>query len=291
MTLSSTRKTFTVIAFVAPFMAVYLIFQVYPLFHAFIASFFQWDLLTNEASFSGLHNYVKMFTDPSFWGSLVNTLQFVVYSTPVILGAGFFLALALNGAGSKKVLFRTAFFAPYVFSVAVTTLIWGFMFSPQKGLLGELARIIGEEPISWLTDPNYAMWAIIICTLWWTVGFNMVLFLAGLQDIEPSLYEASAIDGANWFQNLIYITIPSLKRTIELVAVLQIIASFQIFGQVYILTRGGPGGTTRVLIQYIYESGFRDYKLGYASAMAFILFLVMAAVSFLQIKVSKGEEK
>jgi multiple sugar transport system permease protein len=117
----------------------------------------------------------------------------------------------------------------------------------------------------------------------------MVLFLAGLQDIDPSLYESSSLDGASWFQNLFYITLPSLKRTLELVTILQVIMSFQIFGQVYILTKGGPGGTTRVLIQYIYETGFRDHELGYASAMAFILFLVMAVVSFFQFKISKEE--
>jgi multiple sugar transport system permease protein len=163
------------------------------------------------------------------------------------------------------------------------------MFNPQKGLLGEFARSIGAEPINWLTDPTFAMPAIIIATLWWSVGFNMVLFLAGLQDIDPSLYESSSLDGASWFQNLFYITLPSLKRTLELVTILQVIMSFQIFGQVYILTKGGPGGTTRVLIQYIYETGFRDHELGYASAMAFILFLVMAVVSFFQFKISKEE--
>jgi multiple sugar transport system permease protein len=240
-------------------------------------------------SFTGLNNYSHMFTDPTFWSSLMNTVEFVIFSTPLLIGVGLLFALLLNGTGSSKVFFRTAFFSPYVFSVAITTLIWGFMFNPQKGLLGEFARIIGTEPINWLTDPTYAMPAIIIATLWWTVGFNMVLFLAGLQDIDPSLYESSSLDGATWFQDLIYITLPSLKRTLELVTILQVIMSFQIFGQVYILTKGGPGGTTRVLIQYIYETGFRDHELGYASAMAFVLFLVMAVVSFFQFKISKEE--
>jgi multiple sugar transport system permease protein len=275
--------------FVVPFMTIYLVFQIYPLFQAIFASLFDWDLLTSGKSFIGLDNYKRMTTDPTFWSSLGNTVKFVVYSTPLLIAAGLFFAVLFNGTGARKGLFRTIFFAPYVFSVSVTTLIWGFMFNPQKGLIGAFFMMIGAEPVYWLTDPRFAMFAIIICTLWWTVGFNMVLFLAGLQDIDPSLYEASALEGARTHHNLFYITLPSLRRTLELVAVLQVIASFQIFGQVYILTRGGPGGTTRVLIQYIYETGFRDYTLGYASAMAFILFVVMFLVSLLQLSIS-GEK-
>ncbi len=286
---AKSRINLPVLYFVLPFMVVYVIFQIYPLFQAVIASMYKWDLLTSSMSFIGFKNYLHMFRDPTFWSSLLNTVEFVIFSTPLLIGVGLLFALLLNGTGSKKVLFRTAFFAPYVFSVSIVTLIWGFMFNPQKGLLGEFSRMIGAEPINWLTDPTFAMPAIIIATLWWTVGFNMVLLLAGLQDIDPSLYESSSLEGATWFQDLFYITLPSLRRTLELVTILQIIMSFQIFGQVYILTKGGPGGTTRVLIQYIYETGFRDHQLGYASAMAFILFLVMAMVSFFQFKLSKEE--
>lgn len=286
---SKSRINFPVLYFVLPFMVVYVIFQIYPLFQAIIASLFKWDLLTSSMSFIGLKNYIYMLQDPTFWSSLTNTIKFVIYSTPLLIGVGLLFALLLNGTSSKKVLFRTAYFAPYVFSVSIVTLIWGFMFNPQKGLLGEFARIIGETPINWLTDPTFAMPAIIIATLWWTVGFNMVLLLAGLQDIDPALYESSSLEGATWFQDFLYITLPSLRRTLELVTILQIIMSFQIFGQVYILTKGGPGGTTRVLIQYIYETGFRDHELGYASAMAFVLFLVMAVVSFFQFRLSKEE--
>lgn len=281
------KKVFTVLLFLVPFMAIYTIFQVYPLFHALISSLFKWDLLTSDMTFAGLKNYTRMFTDSTFWISFVNTLKFVVFSTPVIIGLGLLFALMLNGSGSGKNSLRTMFFAPYVLSVAVTTLIWGFLFNAQQGLIGRLFELLGLTPLYWLTDPRLAMWAIIICTLWWTVGFNMVLLLAGLQDIEPALYEAASIDGSSPLQSFLYITLPSLHRTLLLVTVLQVIASFQIFGQVYILTRGGPGGTTRVLIQYIYETGFRDYQLGYASAMAVFLFVVMFLVSFLQLSLKK----
>ncbi len=230
------------------------------------------------------------WSDSQFWPSFGNTLVFVVLSTPVIVGCGLALALLLNRPGRFVGLLRTLFFAPYVLSVAVLTLIWAFLLNPQLGLIGRLWKSVGLEPVSWLNDPNLALPTIVVVTLWWTVGFNVVLFLAGLQDIDRSQYEAAALDGANRQQILRYITIPGLKRTTLLVVVLQIIASFQIFGQVFILTRGGPNGATRVSIQHIYESAFRDAELGYASAMSVVLFAVMMAVSALQFRFMRGEE-
>lgn len=275
--------------FLAPFVLVYGVFMLYPIFQAAYMSLFEWDLLSLQRSYVGLRNFLEMFgQDKKFWSSLGNTVEFVLLSTPLIIGVGLLFALAVSKP--KTAIFRTMFFCPYVLSVAVMTLIWGFLFNPDQGLIGELFRLLGAQALAWLTNPDLAMHAIVIATLWWTVGFNMVLFVAGLQDIDPALYEAARIDGAGPFSRFLRITLPSLERTIALVAILQIIASFQIFGQVYIMTRGGPGGTTRVLIQYIYESGFRDFRLGYASAMSIVLFVVMFAVSFLQLKFSKGQE-
>lgn len=228
--------------------------------------------------------------DATFWISFGNTVKFVIFSTPLIVGMGLLLAILLNEASRIAAFFRTLYFAPYVFSVAVVTLIWGFLLNPQRGILAAFLSTFGIEPISWLTDPQLAMPAIVITTLWWTMGFNMVLFLAGLQDIDPSLYEAATLDGAGVWARFRHITIPGLQRTTLLVIILQIIASFQIFGQVYIMTRGGPAGTTRVLIQYIYETGFRDFQLGYASAMSLFLFIVMFVVSFIQFKVTPQED-
>ncbi len=230
------------------------------------------------------------WSDSQFWPSFGNTLVFVILSTPTIVGVGLLLALVLNRPGKFVGLLRTLFFAPYVLSVAVLTLIWAFLLNPQLGLIGALWSKIGLEPVSWLNDPNLAMPTIVVVSLWWTVGFNVVLFLAGLQDIDRSQYEAAALDGANGWQIFWYITVPGLKRTTLLVVVLQIIASFQIFGQVFILTRGGPNGATRVSIQHIYESAFRDAELGYASAMSVFLFAVMMVVSALQFRFMGGDE-
>jgi len=229
-------------------------------------------------------------SDSVFWTSFGNTLKFVVLSTPLIVGVGLLLALFLNRSEKSAGFYRTLFFAPYVFSVAVLTLIWGFLLNPQSGILAAFLSNFGIEPIPWLTSPQLAMPAIVITTLWWTMGFNMVLFLAGLQDIDPSLYEAATLDGAGTWSQFRHITIPGLERTILLVIILQIIASFQIFGQVFIMTRGGPGGTTRVLIQYIYESGFRDFQLGYAAALSLFLFVVMLLVSYFQFRFTPQED-
>jgi multiple sugar transport system permease protein len=230
------------------------------------------------------------WSDSQFWPSFGNTLVFVILSTPTIVFAGLGLALLLNRPGRFVGLLRTLFFAPYVLSVAVLTLIWAFLLNPQLGLIGELWSWFGLDPVSWLNDPNLAMPTIVVVTLWWTVGFNVVLFLAGLQDIDQSQYEAASLDGANRWQIFRYITVPGLKRTTLLVVVLQIIASFQIFGQVFILTRGGPNGATRVSIQHIYESAFRDAELGYASAMSVFLFAVMMVVSAMQFRFMGGDE-
>jgi multiple sugar transport system permease protein len=277
--------------FLAPFMVVYIIFIIYPVIQAAYMSFFKWDLLAPHLNkFIGLRNYTSMFSDSIFWTSFSNTLEFVLLSTPLIVGVGLLLALLLNRSDKIAAFFRTVYFAPYVFSVAVLTLIWGFLLNPQSGILAEFLSLFNIEPISWLTNPQLAMPAIVITTLWWTMGFNMVLFLAGLQDIDGSLYEAAELDGAGTWAQFRHITIPGLQRTILLVVILQVIASFQIFGQVYIMTRGGPGGTTRVLIQYIYESGFRDFQLGYAAAMSLVLFIVMLLVSYLQFRFTPQED-
>ena len=229
------------------------------------------------------------WNDSQFWLAFGNTVLFVLLSTPLIVGFGLLLALALNRPGRWIGVLRTVFFAPYVLSVSVLTLIWAFMLNPQLGIVGELFRELGLDPVSFLTSPVWAMPAIVSTTLWWTVGFNVVLFLAGLQDIDKSLYEAAKIDGANSVKSFMFITMPGLQRTTLLVVVLQVIASFQIFGQVFIMTRGGPNGATRVSIQHIYESGFRDLELGYASAMSVFLFVVMVAFSAIQFRLLRSD--
>ena len=229
------------------------------------------------------------WNDPAFWASVRHTLAFTAISTPILVGLGLAMALALHGAHRGTGFYQAAFFLPYVLPISAVTLIWSYLLNPDRGLIAKATGAVGLEPIAWLSNPDLALWGIVLTTVWWSAGFNLVLFLAGLQDIDPSLYEAASLDGAGWWQTFRHITVPGLAQVSVLVSVTQLIASFQVFGQVYIMTRGGPGDATRVLIQHIYEAGFRDLQLGYAAAVSLFLFVVMAVVSAVQFKLVSRE--
>lgn len=227
------------------------------------------------------------WSDPRFWNAFKNTVVFTLVSTPLIAGIGLGFALLLNTRSRGTGFYRAALFIPYLLPVSVATLIWGYMLNPSRGIVAWLTEKLGFGVVAWLSDPKFAMGAIIVTTIWWTVGFNMILFGAGLQDIDQSLYEAASIDGAGPWRKFVNITLPGLKHATLLVLVTQVIASFQIFGQVNIMTSGGPGGATDVLVRYIYQTGFRDTELGYASAMSLFLFGTMVLVSLIQFLMSR----
>ena len=188
-------------------------------------------------------------------------------------------------------IFRTLFFLSQILSVTVVTLIWQIMFSPRQGLIANVTELFGGSPIVWLTDERFAMAAIVITTVWWSLGIAMILFLAGLQDINRDIYEAAALDNATGIRAFRYITLPNLGRTITVVVILQIILHFQVFGQSHLMTQGGPNDQTQVLVRYIYQTAFRDSELGRASAMAVFLFLIMGAFSALQFIVGREDSK
>ncbi|WP_026459303.1 carbohydrate ABC transporter permease [Schaalia vaccimaxillae] len=249
-------------------------------------------LLVVCAALLGIHpGEGGSWNDPRFYNALENTVVFTLVSSPVIAGIGLFLAIMLHRRHRLTGLYRAIFFLPYILPVSVATLIWGYLFNPSRGLVSVLTEWVGVGTINWLSDPRFAMSAIIVTTVWWTVGFNMILFEAGLEDIDPVLYEAAALDGAGPWRQFRYITVPGLKHATLLVTVTQIIASFQIFGQVNIMTAGGPAGSTDVLVRYIYETAFRDTRLGYASSMSLVLFVLMVVISLVQFLMSKGKER
>ncbi|RVT81718.1 sugar ABC transporter permease [Rhodobacteraceae bacterium CCMM004] len=227
--------------------------------------------------------------DRRFWPTVGNTLVFVGLAVPGVTITALALAAALNRETRAMGALRTLFFLSQVLSVTVVTLIWQIMFSPRQGLIANVTDVLGGSPINWLTDPQFAMAAIVIATIWWSLGIAMILFLAGLQDISKDIYEAAALDNARGIKAFWYVTLPNLKRTVTLVVVLQIILHFQVFGQSHLMTQGGPNDTTQVLVRYIYQTGFRDSELGRASAMAVFLFLIMGAFSVIQFIV--GREK
>jgi len=227
--------------------------------------------------------------DRRFWPTVGNTIVFVGLAVPGVTITAMLLAAALDGETRAKAVLRTLFFLSQVLSVTVVTLIWQIMFSPRQGLIANLTELFGGVPIVWLTAESFAMAAIVIATIWWSLGIAMILFLAGIQDISKDLYEAGALDNATGIKAFWYITLPNLKRTITVVVVLQIILHFQVFGQAHLMTNGGPNDSTQVLVRYIYQTAFRDSELGRASAMAVFLFVIMGGFSILQFVL--GREK
>lgn len=284
------RKTLTGYLFFAPFGLFYIIFLIYPIFQALILGFYKWDIF-GAATFSSLDNFEKMFADGRFWASLWHTVYFTILTVPPLVILGFSIGLLLYSRIYFRKGFRMLTLLPFVLSISVVCTTWAFLFQPEFGFFNQALQFLGIPSISWLGTAKYAMPSIAMTTIWWTVGFNVILYLAGLQQISPTFYEAAIIDGAGPLQRLWHITVPLLRRTHALVIVLQIIASLKIFGQVYIMTNGGPHGSTRVLVQYIYENAFRYFKMGYAQAMAVVLFFLMFVISVIQFKliVGKGE--
>lgn len=267
--------------FILPLLIAYTIFLLWPILLGLRMSFFNWSLVgsgTNE--FLGFGNYAEALRDPDFWGSLWNTIVFTVISTPILVVLSLALALMVNGI-SRRVqwIYRLAFFAPYTLSVTVMTLIWSWMFEPGFGLFNGVLNSLGLPSVNWLTQPGVAMLSIVLVTVWWTLGFNFLLYLAGLQQISKDMYEASALDGAGWWSQTRYITIPLLNRQTLLILVLQVIASLQLFGQTYLLTSGGPAFSTRPVIEFIYDSGFTNFRVGFAAATSYLFFILILLIS------------
>ena len=229
--------------------------------------------------------------DRRFWPTVGNTFVFVAWTVPGVTFAALLLAAALSRETKAMTVYRTLFFLSQILSVTVVTLIWQIMFSPRQGLIANITETFGGSPIVWLTDERFAMAAIVITTIWWSLGIAMILFLAGLQDISKDLYEAAALDNATGPKAFWYITLPNLKRTITLVIVLQVILQFQVFGQAHLMTQGGPNDTTQVLVRYIYQTAFRDSELGRASAMAVFLFVIIGGFSILQFVVGREDAR
>jgi multiple sugar transport system permease protein len=268
-------------ALTTPFFVVYFLFLLWPVLAAAWSSLFSDSLAGGSDAWRGLGNYGELLKDSDFWAAMWHTLWFTILSTPPLVILSLALALLVNRVARGQWLFRLAFFAPYVLPVSVVVLIWNWLYQPGFGLINGYLTKLGFAEVNWLGAEGTAMVSVVIATVWWTAGFNFVLFLAGLQEIPKELYEAAAIDGATPWQQIRRITLPLLLPTTLLVVVLQIIASLKVFDQIYLLLQGGPNFSTRPAIQYIYENGFTQFRTGYASAMSFVFFLSIVAVSVL----------
>lgn len=281
---SALRRNLVGYAFLVPFLVPFIVFFVYPILQGLYVSFTNTNLATGDSAVIGLRNYVLLAHDPIFWQSLRNTLIFVVENVPVLILGGLVLALILNERFPLRSAVRAGFIAPYLITGSATAIIWEGVLEPQAGLLNVYLRSVGLPAQSWLSYPSQAMPAIVLVTFWWRVGFPLLVLLAGLQEVPQELYESAALDGAGRWTTFRSITLPLIAPVLAFVTILRFIDSFKVFAQVYLITQGGPYGSTRVLLQYLYENGFQYYKAGYAAAIGWVLFLIILAVTAVQLR-------
>ena len=279
--------------FIAPFGIFFVLFLIWPVIYMFISSMFDTTLVRSGlGDFIGFGNYVEMMSREDFWEAMWHTIQFTLYTTPPLVILAFVFAVLANRVLHGQWFFRLAFFVPFILPSAAIALIWNFIYTPTTGLWNSFQTLLGvDSPNPVLGTPDLAMVGIAITTVWWTIGFNFVLYLAGLQDIPRELYEAAAVDGASPWQQIRWITIPMLSRTTTLVVLLQIIASLKIFDQVYLMTAGGPGTSTQVVLGLVTNTAFTDYRVGAASAASVLLFIVILLVTVVRQLVGRAQER
>ncbi|OAZ40203.1 sugar ABC transporter permease [Microbacterium arborescens] len=268
--------------FLAPFLAAFLLFLVWPLLHGLYLSFTDQSLTGAGGSFIGIANYVEALGDPVMWRSLGNTAWFTVLSTVPLVVLALVMALLVQRGLPGQWLWRLSFFMPYLLASTVISQIWVWIFNPQIGAANGILEAFGLEPIAWLQNPDTNMLAIVVATVWWTIGFNFLLYLAALQNIPETQYEAASIDGAGEWRKLFSITIPQLGQVTVLIVILQVLASLKLFDQAYQMLGGIASETTRSIVQYIYESGFVGYRFGYSAAISYVFFAVIVLIGVIQ---------
>jgi multiple sugar transport system permease protein len=271
------RDTLPALLLLAPFVAVFTLFFLMPALATLWLSLTE-SSLTRTGPFVGLANYHTLLTDPSFWESVVTTFYFALLTVPALCAFGLLMALLVHRFARARAWLQGAFFLPFVLPISVMTLIADWMLQPAGGVVNHL---LGGER-AWLADPHWALPAVAIGTIWWTVGFNMLLFLAGLRNIPADLYEAAALDGARGWTLFRTITWPALRPVATTALILQLIASLKVFGQTYILTAGGPYNTTRVTLHYMVETAFTQSDAGYAAAIAMAFVAIVLLLSLMQ---------
>ena len=288
----STRRTSLIaLAFLAPALIILVVFVAWPMLSALRLSFTDASGFGQE-EYVGLDNYVRVFTDPDVLQALGNTAYYALLFTPTAIFAALLLALLVNhrrlpGRGA----FRTALFLPFIVSLAVAAFAWSYLLDPQIGLLNHWLRVFGIQLGNVLQDPSLAMPTVALVAVWKSFGFYLVIFIAGLQEIPSSLYEAARVDGATAWQRFRHITLPMLSNTLAFVMIVALIAALQAFDQIYVMTGGGPYGTTQTVVMEIYTSGFKKLELGFASALSYVLLLITLVLSLVQFRFFSRREK
>lgn len=289
----SSTESGVAIFFLAPALLAIGIFFFIPVIAAFVMSFTDFDIYSlanwQYARFVGLRNYSQLFEDPLFWKALKNTLYFLLLGGPLSIAVSLAAALLLNSKLVRfKGLFRTAYFAPVVTTLVAVAVVWRFVYHPRFGLLNYFLSFVGIPHVDWLGDANWAMPAIILMAVWKNFGYNMIIFIAGLQNIPAELYEAASIDGAGRWQQFKTITIPMLAPTTLFISVITMIGYFQLFAEPYVMTQGGPLNSTLSIVLLMYQQGFRWWNMGYSAALAFVLFAFILIASVIQSRLQRG---
>ncbi|MEU7469584.1 sugar ABC transporter permease [Streptomyces sp. NPDC044984] len=274
-----------------PFLVLFALFMLWPLVQGAWMSLTDTSLSAHDPSFVGLDNYTEALGDAEMWRAMWHTVWFTVVSTVPLVAVALVMALLVYTGLPGQWVWRLAFFAPYLLPVGVIGLLWLWLYQPDLGLYNHLLQAVGLDGLAWLSDESVALYAVVIATLWWTVGFNFLLFLAALQAVPDHLYEAAALDGAGAWRRLWHVTLPQLRRITGVITVLQVLASLKVFDQVYLLTKGGPNGSTRPVVEYLYDMGFTGYRLGYASAIAYVFFALVVLASAVQLVALRRREK
>jgi len=288
-----TRQARTGWLFLAPGLGLFGVFFVLPVLAGFLLSLTDFDLYAvgdpGTARWVGLRNYETTLSNPDFWGAVRNTFYFVLVGGPLTVAVSLAAAIGLNARLVRaRSFFRTAYFAPVVTTLVAVAVVWRYLYHPQYGLLNYALAALGIDPVDWLGDPVWAMPAIILLSIWKNFGYNMLIFLAGLQTIPDELYEAAAIDGAGPRAQFFHVTLPGLGPTFLFVTVTTMISQFQLFAEPYVMTQGGPLGATRSIVLLMYEVGFRWWRMGTASAIAVLLLLLTLAGTLLQLRLQRG---
>ena len=282
--------------FLAPYLVLFILFVAFPAVFGLWISFHNWDYLLPGKPFVGLQNYVNLFTPGSttagpFWQAMRATGIFTVLSVPLLVILPLGVALILNQKFRGRSFFRAMYFAPYVLGVATVGVLWRFLLDPNNGLVNYYLGGLGvSERIGWITSLPWAWVSLVGMTVWWTLGFNAVIYLAGLQDIPKDLYEAAKLDGAGAWQRFRNVTLPGLRPVLLFVITVTILASANVFGQAYLVTQGAPANQTRTAIMYIAEEGLREFRMGNAAAMSYVLALVLMAISVLNFRFMRDKE-
>ncbi len=280
----STREAIVAYLFLAPFIIFFLIFTVRAVVTAVDMSFYDWQILRPNRPYIGLNNYVELFNDYVWWTALRNTVIFAIMTVAGTTIVALSCALAVTQNIKGQGFFRVLLYMPTLLSVGVVGLIWVWLLSTQFGAINYGLSLVGIRPLNWLGDENLVLPALSLTTIWWGFGFPMLIFIAGLQNIPDTLYEAARIDGGNGRQIFWYITLPLLRPTLLFVTVTGLIAHFQAFGQVFIMTTGGPGRSSYTVIYYLYEIAWRAFRMGYGAAVAVTLAIIMAIITALQFR-------